>query len=193
MSDFDNADDQDAAWRAALQTAGIPVHRLNQALDLAQRIASAIDADDWDVIERVQGFGDITRGLATIATVAVLQEHEDKDMGDVSDGFHTFNQLYAHRMALTAALFRALDGRRSGISPWRSLLHHDGRVPFGEGWFIVGVTLPGVGQISYHYPLRYWHDFDIPGVLTLELAEPYDGHEADDVVLRLLAWAVRNG
>lgn len=107
-----------------------------------------------------------------------------------SDGFHTFDELYAHRQALTMALFRALDGRRSGVSPWRSRLHHDGEVPFGGGWFIVGVDLPGYGQITYHYPEDRWHDFDIPGVLTFDQAPRWDGADANEVVMRLAGWAL---
>ena len=34
--------------------------------------------------------------------------------GSTSDGFHTFDELYAHRMTLTMALFRALNG--SGLA-----------------------------------------------------------------------------
>lgn len=109
--------------------------------------------------------------------------------GSTSDGFHTLDELYAHRMCLTMALFRALNGRITGISPWRSRFHHDGSAPFGGGWFIVGATLPGFGQVSYHYPERYWHDFDILGVRTLERGEPWDGHEPADVLLRLAGWA----
>ncbi len=116
-----------------------------------------------------------------------MTDHEIN--GQTSDGFHTFDELYDHRRVLCAALFRALNGRITGISPWRSRLHSDGTVPFGGGWFIVGVSLPGFGQISYHYPLEHWNTFDIPGVLTRGRAEPYDGHTPDEVLLRLAGWA----
>ena len=108
--------------------------------------------------------------------------------GQTSDGFHTFDELYAHRLALTLALFRAA----GWLYPWRSRLHHDGEAPFGGGWFVVGVTLPGTGQITYHYPDKAWSLFDnILGVRTLDRAEWYDGHTSADVVERLTEWATR--
>lgn len=105
--------------------------------------------------------------------------------GETSDGFHTFNELYNHRMLLTAALFREWQshyGRYADINPYRSKLHSDGSVPFGGGWFIVVAQLPA-GQISYHYELKHWSLFsDIP---EREQAAPYDGHTAQDVCDRL--------
>ncbi|HEY6013404.1 MAG TPA: hypothetical protein VIU37_05340, partial [Candidatus Limnocylindrales bacterium] len=79
---------------------------------------------------------------------------------DTSDGFHTFRELYAVRLALTSAFFCALTewGALDGAGPWRSKLHHDGAEPFGGGWFIVGVTL-STGQVTFHYPMSAWRDF----------------------------------
>lgn len=42
------------------------------------------------------------------------------DVGTISDGYHTFNDLYDHRHALFLALCRAL-----GMG-WKSRLHVDG-------------------------------------------------------------------
>lgn len=108
---------------------------------------------------------------------------------ETSDGFHTFNELYNHRMLLTAALFRELYLQDHGpvtppqrFDPHRSMLHSDGSVPFGGGWFIVVAQLPA-GQISYHYELKHWSLFsDIP---ERERAAPYDGHTSDEVCYRL--------
>lgn len=111
--------------------------------------------------------------------------------GETSDGFHTFNELYRHRMLLSAALFREwhvydtdpvsppLPGDE--IHPHKSRLHSDGTEPFGGGWFIVVAQLPA-GQISYHYELEHWDLFDIP---ARERAADFDGHTPDDVLYRL--------
>jgi hypothetical protein len=71
----------------------------------------------------------------------------------ISDGFHTFDELYDHRRALTAALCRAM-----GFSSWRSKQHHPDGDPMFDGYFIVGINLP-TGTITYHYKLKYWDDF----------------------------------
>lgn len=103
--------------------------------------------------------------------------------GKASDGYHTFDDLYRHRMLLTAALFNRLyqgvDHAEFGLH--KSLLHHDGEIPFGGGWFIVMAQLP-TGQISYHYPLEHWDLFDIP---SQPAADAWDGHNADEAANRL--------
>jgi hypothetical protein len=102
--------------------------------------------------------------------------------GDTSDGYHTFAELYDHRRALTAALMVS----RPDLA-WRSRHHHPSDGPMFEGgWFVVGMNLP-TGQISYHYELANWDDFD--GVPTLDHAPKWDGHVGDDTIRRLLAWA----
>lgn len=108
--------------------------------------------------------------------MAVL--HIPGDTDDVSDGFHTFGDLYEHRIALYLALLRELG------TGWRSRLHADGSA--FEGWFLVGVTLP-TGAITYHLPERDWEE--TAWLTTLERAPAWDGHTADDVVVRLRLYA----
>jgi hypothetical protein len=43
------------------------------------------------------------------------------------------------------------------------------------------------GQVSYHYDLEHWDQFDIPEV---KRTPEWDGHTATDVVHRLLTLAV---
>lgn len=103
-------------------------------------------------------------------------------MGEVSDGYHTFDELYHHRMALTAALCKLMPDKA-----WRSLKHAENGDPMFEGFFVVGIDLPE-GQISYHYKLEEWPLFD--HVNTLENAPVWDGHTPADVVGRLESFAV---
>jgi hypothetical protein len=91
----------------------------------------------------------------------------------VSDGYHTFAELYAHRHALFAALTAAYPELS-----WRK--------PIGshlDGWFLVGMSLPH-GQVSYHLPQHYWHEFNH----CLAAAPDYDGHTSQDVIDRLGRW-----
>jgi hypothetical protein len=105
------------------------------------------------------------------------------DQIEVSDGHHTFDELYDHRRALTAALCKALPDRLS----WRSREHHPSDSPMFEGgYFIVGVELP-TGTITYHYKLTHWDDFE--GVTEVEHAPRWDGALPPDTVTRLLEWA----
>ena len=101
------------------------------------------------------------------------------DSGNVSDGYHTFSELYAHRFALFLALCRALN------MGWKSRVHSDGSMY--EGWFLVGLTLPMVGEITYHLPLSVWDN--AAHLVALDRAPTWDGHTSDEVVERLMLYA----
>jgi hypothetical protein len=106
---------------------------------------------------------------------------KDKETDNISDGYHTFGELYDHRRALTAALMM----NNKKIS-WRSKQHHPDDSPMFEGgYFIVGMNLP-TGQISYHYKLHHWDDFT--GITELPHAPKYDGHTPELTIKRLLDW-----
>lgn len=104
----------------------------------------------------------------------------------ITDGYHTFGELYDHRRALTAALCKALT-----VDSWRSKAHHPDDGPMFEGgYFVVGINLP-TGTITYHYKLSHWDDF--AGVVELEHAPKWDGAPPDATVHRLLSWAQYTG
>jgi hypothetical protein len=65
-------------------------------------------------------------------------------VGQVSDSYHTFEELYNHRNLLFIAILNAYPAYG-----WKSRKHHTGeRLP---GWFIAGLDLP-TGPITYHLP-----------------------------------------
>ena len=104
---------------------------------------------------------------------------------DVSDGYHTFTELYEHRYALFAALAKVISyyERNRGTIAWKSKLHNDGTM--FEDSFVAGIevnTSKKIVQITYHFPLRLWSKLD---VVELKKAPPYDGHTPDDVIKRL--------
>lgn len=101
---------------------------------------------------------------------------EKLDMGNVSDGYHTFNELYRYRMLYNAAFFNEL--AKGDVKVCKSHKHYDGEECFGGGWFIVMAELPkymekpkrtgGGGRtgearkdevsllpLGLHYPYRY--------------------------------------
>lgn len=105
--------------------------------------------------------------------------------GKISDGYHTFGELYDHRRALTAVV-AAWAAQMPEPASWRSKEHHPDGDPMFPGYFIVGIDLP-TGTITYHYKLTHWDDF--AAVPELEHAPPWDGATPADTVTRLLELA----
>lgn len=105
---------------------------------------------------------------------------EAADKGEISDGYHTFNELYRYRMLYNAAFLNEL-ANNGEIRVVKSRRHHDGEECFGGGWFIVMAELP-TGQISNHYELKDWEYFKCEEV---DVAPKWDGHTPEDVAHRL--------
>jgi hypothetical protein len=102
---------------------------------------------------------------------------------ELSDGWHTFDDLYEFRKLYNAALFN--EWAKTGMyEVHKSIRHNDGELCFGGGWFIVVAILPS-GQISNHYKMSEWDLFNI--TITDTALYPFDGHTANDVLKRLNA------
>lgn len=104
-------------------------------------------------------------------------EHEKVlgSKGQISDGYHTFDELYYHRMVLFGVACEAHKEKA-----WKSWKHDDGTM--FDNYFIVGIETPE-GQYTYHYHEKYWDSFDVK---ELEFAPKWDGHQPKDIT-RLLS------
>lgn len=115
------------------------------------------------------------KGLVKENTKLILSE----EYGKVSDGYHTFDELYHHR----AILFAVICNNNPELA-WKSKLHDTGDMY--EGMFIVGIDTPK-GQATYHYDIEpYW---DIFNVKELDHAPKWDGHTSDDAIMRIASLA----
>lgn len=99
----------------------------------------------------------------------------------VSDGYHTMDELYDHRITLYVAFCREYQRDRVEGTIWRSKLHSDGSTV--EGWFILGINKEPGKQITYHLPLSRWDQTDFAE--TLEKAPEWDLHTSADVLQRI--------
>lgn len=96
-------------------------------------------------------------------------------IGEMSDGYHTFNELYHHR----AVLFSVICNARPDLA-WKSKLHDTGDMY--EGMFIVGIETKE-GQATYHYDIDpYWDMFNVP---VLDRAPVWDGHTPQQAIDRI--------
>jgi hypothetical protein len=152
------------------------------------------DKDVADLIEEKSDFDGLTEAINRLAeyedsglSPEQLQELAkakaegrlvvlpETGIGDLSDGYHTFNELYHHR----AILFSVICNEHPDIS-WKSKLHHDGTM--FDGMFIVGINTPE-GQATYHYDINpYW---DMFRVRELEKAPEWDGHTSEQAIERI--------
>lgn len=107
------------------------------------------------------------------------QTHWYDTMGQVRDGYHSFDELYEHRILLFIALVTATE-----LRSWRSFKHDDGSST--DGWFIAGLELT-TGTITYHLPEKYW-DMLQGYAEALDKAPKWDGHTPADVTKRLTKW-----
>lgn len=93
-----------------------------------------------------------------------------RDTSKISDGSHTFEELYHHRAVLFATICNS-----NAKNSWKSYYHSSGDMI--KDFFIVGIDTPD-GQFSYHYPISYWKMFRVE---IRDLAPEWDGHRSDDV------------
>lgn len=101
------------------------------------------------------------------------------ETGDATDGYHSFNELYAHRVFLFILLAKA----HKDLS-WKSQKNADSTSTY-DGWYLAGMHLP-TGDISYHLPSETWDRLDVE---ELETAPEFDGYTSIDVLNRLKEWS----
>lgn len=104
------------------------------------------------------------------------------DTNLISDGYHTFGELYEHRIALFIALCNHIYLYQPTKPVWKSRVHFDGTSL--DGWFIAGIGLKNGEQITYHLPEKDWDKLRI--VAYDKAPVEWDGHMSADVIKRLL-------
>jgi hypothetical protein len=111
---------------------------------------------------------------------------------EVSDGYHTLDEVYEHRISLYIALCKrmrddlevCLDGVGKDHKVWRSRVHSDNTM--FDNQFILGIGKHPGEQITYHIPMSRWDETDF--AYTYEFAEQvpkWDAHTPGDVIERL--------
>jgi len=97
-------------------------------------------------------------------------EFDVENISQISDGSHTFEELYYHRMILFAMICNTYKDKA-----WKSWRHSDDTM-FPD-YFIVGITTPD-GDYSYHYHKDYWSEFKVHKLVRAPI---WDGHEPSDI------------
>lgn len=139
------------------------------ALQIIDNYAKTVSEDGKVVVNAIR---DIVEVITPTADVVKIPEG---GIGNLSDGYHTFNELYHHRAILFSAICNAMPDKA-----WKSKLHDTGDM--FDGMFIVGIETPD-GQATYHYDIDpYWDMFKVK---ELEKAPKWDGHTPQDAIERI--------
>lgn len=99
------------------------------------------------------------------------------DMEQITDGYHTFNELYEYRTLYNALYVNEIAAQQK-YPVYKTVRHNDGELCFDGGWFVVVVELP-TGIVDNHYELKYWNLFKCP--VVEKVPHPFDGHTPQDV------------
>lgn len=106
-----------------------------------------------------------------------IKANEEKiHTGEISDGYHTFAELYYQRAILFACLCQAYKDKA-----FVSKRHADGT--FYPDMFIAGLKTPD-GNYTFHIEDEFFHLFE--GVREYDYAPTWDGHTPKDVHRLLL-------
>lgn len=119
--------------------------------------------------------------MAKKLIVLKVQMDGENATGRISDGYHTFDELYDHRITLYIALCRHLYMTKNPVAVWRTKVHSD--LSVWDGWFILGIGFEPRNQITYHLPNDRWDETDF--AIDLERAPDWDGHTSSDVLERI--------
>lgn len=115
--------------------------------------------------------------MEVVISALRIKSDLEEETGKVSDGYHTFNELYHHR----AVLFSVICNQMPSLS-WKSRKHSDGTMY--PGMFIVGINTPA-GQATYHYHIDPYWDGLFKDVFEYDRAPEWDGHTAEQAIERI--------
>lgn len=143
-------------------------------------LINSLEKCQFDIEDSIygKGFGRATEtmlGILRAYPTANVVEIPEGKIGEISDGYHTFNELYHHRATLFSMICNSMPDKA-----WKSKLHDTGDM--FDGMFIVGIETPE-GQATYHYDIEpYWDMFKVK---ELEKAPKWDGHTPQEAIDRI--------
>lgn len=119
-----------------------------------------------------------------IKVIYTDREEKISDIEQVSDGYHTFAELYEYRKLYNAAFFNEL-AKKGIYNVHKSKdMQLEKNVLVVVGLFIVMADLP-TGQISNHYELKDW---DLFKCTEKSFSDIWDGHSPQEAAKRLLEY-----
>jgi hypothetical protein len=112
-----------------------------------------------------------------------LHKSKKISIAEISDGYHTFSELYEHRNLLFITVARLFSENNAYV--WKSV-----RDKYGKNtnrWFVLGIDyMPPsekkLMQITYHLPMSLWSFCKFASTVPKSL---WNGHDSKDVIVQL--------
>ena len=106
--------------------------------------------------------------------IEILSNTPD-NLSQLSDGNHTFDELYNHRNILFAALCNSMSDKA-----WKSKCYEDGNT-IEDNYFLAGIIPDdnSYSAIRYHIPNSYWNLFNCK---ELDKCPAWNGSSDDDCI-----------
>lgn len=151
-----------------------------------RRKGTQMDYNDYLTSDVLEETSKDTDSWKKVITGTKRNSDGTPNMGDVSDGYHTFNELYEHRSILFLALLRSIqdvnefadyESLHIFARPWYSKQHEDGTM--FPGMFIAGMSTD-YGSVTYHFDEKYLPLFEKAEIEYLDRAPKWDGHTPED-------------
>lgn len=115
------------------------------------------------------------------ADIKTRKENYGLDTNLISDGYHTFAELYEHRITLFIALALSIS-----VSETHNHSKEVWRMNVEDGWFLMGIGVDEGKQITYHLPESKWEQTDFCWLMKKEDFK-FDGHTSEQVLKRIQA------
>lgn len=167
--------------------AGIHIYEKQKAAENSKDIVPEFGVDVKYISNKVPNLRKFHIGIRSMYNIDPV---EITPTG-ISDGFHTFDELYYYRMLYNSNTVNLLAFLKSknvkeftNFDVIKSKKHFGGEPCYGGGWFIVVIKTPW-GQISNHYKLEYWDMFNCRAA---KQSWKWDGHgmkESTDRMIKL--------
>ena len=137
----------------------------------------------WYALWYSQGYDDwIRRNINLMSVQEKINNLSDEDKNKLSDGYHTFWELYEHRCMLWIKLCMICANSSPYEEIWMSKKHSDGSKI--EWWFVLWMWKDAWIQITYHLPMKYFGMCKMFAKEKLK-AHKFDWHTSRDVLNRL--------
>ncbi len=123
---------------------------------------------------------------------AQINQLDEDDRSQLTDGYHSFEELYSHRNTLFMCVINMITLGVSipnfGVRTFKSRKNFDGTAY--DGWFLAGYinhNLEVSEQVTYHLPNNYWDKLIVNEIYddNKECSYTFDGHTPQDVLDRL--------